>query len=320
MVARLKEVEKYRVDLVNIVLDSDEIRRLDEGSVHVLDLLSQTGRHDEERRIVVNHISVALFADMLHFIYEGLRALEKRKLTVALCLLRKPLREGTLISARMCADEEAFMEEFTQNIAGLNNSDDRLDILEAALTRCRAKLFGTSEQIFNTIYKKTLNDGLAIYFDLATHYVTTYRHTKTENYNINFIFKNPHDTDIYENIYEHLAKGLLFLNMMQMELYRRMSSEMIPGHFNWLVLTSLAVYQAIFIPGPCGFGRMFNEIFSECISCKRCGNSVRILKADVPRLCLLDEWVCKTCKTSNKIPLTQILYTLETDAFDSLHV
>ena len=161
------------------------------------------------------------------------------------------------------------------------------------------------------------NGGMAKYFDLSTHYITHHHHlTETENYNINFIFKDPADTDIYEFIYEPLARSLMFLNMVQMELYRRMESETIPGHFNWVVLTSLAMYQAIFVPGPCGLGRTFNAIFSKCLACKRCGNPVRILKADIPRLCVLDEWVCKKCKTSHKIPLTQIVYRLETNAFD----
>ena len=104
MVTRLKEVEEYRAHFVSFVLGSDEIIRLDKGNVHLLDLLSETGRYDKERRIALNGISVALFADMLHFIFEGLRALEKRKFTVAFTVHDKIMRgnvaEGALWAMR----------------------------------------------------------------------------------------------------------------------------------------------------------------------------------------------------------------------------
>lgn len=320
MVARLKEVEESRAHHVRVFLDNDEIRRVESGSVPLLHLLSQTGRQDKERRIAINHISVTLFADMLHFVFEGLRALEKRKFTVALCLLRKPFREGMLISARMCSDENLFMDTFSNNVSDLTKNHDRDHVIEEALKRCRALLFTNSKHVLNSFFDKGMDYGLAKYFDLATHYVTDFSLIATDNYNMNFIFKNPKDTDIYEGVYEQLARGLLFLNMMQIELYGRMSSVTLPGHFNWVVLTSMAIYQAIFIPGPCAFARMFNGILSKCFQCKRCGNPIRILKADVPRLCVLDSWLCKKCKTSNKIPLTQIIYSMDADTFDDLFV
>ena len=320
MAARLKEVEESRAHHVRVFLDPDEISRVETGSVPLLHLLSQSGRQDKERRIAINHISVSLFADMLHFIFEGLRALEKRKFTVALCLLRKPFRDGMLISARMCADEELFMDTFANNVSELTKHDDREYVIDKALKICRASFLTSSEHILNSFFEKKLDSGLAKYFDMATHYVTNYNLTATDNYNINFIFKNPKDTDIYEGVYEQVARGLLFFNMMQIELYGRMSSETFPGHFNWVVLTWMAIYEAIFIPGPCAFARMFNSILSKCFQCKRCSNPIRILKADVPRLCVLDKFVCRKCKTSNEIPLTQIIYGLDADAFDNLFV
>src|SRR3546814_3432687 len=60
---------------------------------HPFEFLATTGRTDEERRILVNHVCRALLPDMLHFLFGALTALEKRKFTLALSLFRKPFKE-----------------------------------------------------------------------------------------------------------------------------------------------------------------------------------------------------------------------------------
>ena len=49
--------------------------------------------------------------------------------------------------------------------------------------------------VYDTVFDFQNDSGLARLFDKATHLVTEFRRNPTEDYNLNFIFKNPMDND-----------------------------------------------------------------------------------------------------------------------------
>ena len=120
----LIQMELQKVGHIQFEIDSDEDTKLLASGIHILDFLEKSGRGELERRLVINQVCNALFADMLHFIYEALRCLEKRKFTVAFTLLRKPFKEGMLILAQMCADEIAFIDKIKSDAKNLLNKRD----------------------------------------------------------------------------------------------------------------------------------------------------------------------------------------------------
>ena len=83
MTSLLAQMEIQKAGHVKFEIQSEEDRRLLASDIHILDFLAKSGRGDLKPRAVINHVCNALFSDMLHFIYESLRALEKRKFTVA---------------------------------------------------------------------------------------------------------------------------------------------------------------------------------------------------------------------------------------------
>src|SRR3546814_14359436 len=85
---------------------------------HPFEFLATTGRTDEERRILVNHVCRALLPDMLHFLFGALTALEKRKFTLALSLFRKPFKEGLPLLALMCAADRQFFQTIKDDPRG----------------------------------------------------------------------------------------------------------------------------------------------------------------------------------------------------------
>lgn len=191
MVSLLIQMEIQKAGHIRFDIKSDEERKLLESGMHILDFLSQSGRGDIERRAVINHLCVALYADMLHYIYEGLKALEKRKFTVAFTLFRKPCKEGLLIAAQMCADEEVFFGQMKSNVSNVLNrkiwdeSNTEL-LLESALQKsCSDSILRLFSGIYKVLFDRKNINGLAGLFDKATHLVTDYSHIQTENYNNN---------------------------------------------------------------------------------------------------------------------------------------
>jgi hypothetical protein len=317
----LVQMELQKAGHIRFEIESEEDRKLLNSGIHVLDFLGKSGRGDLERRAVINHLCNALFADMLHFIYEGLRTLEKRKFSVAFTLLRKPFKEGMLIAAQMCADEEAFFDKMktdAKNLLNRRNLDESAikSLLEAAIKASRGASFTKAEAIYDAVFNRGNELGLAGLFDKATHLVTEHSKIQTENYNINFIFKNPEDDDVYSSgTYSLLAKLLLFLNIMQIELYGRMT-EPSKKYQNWMLLTSLGAYEALFTTGRSRMTAFVNSNFEEFMACSVCGSQLRIKKADAARFFIGERLDCNNCLTNQHFPFGWLLSKLDLDLFD----
>ncbi len=190
MAGLLVEMDATKAGHVSFTLKDDAEAKMLAESEHVFDFLAKSGRGDIERRAAINHISMALFSDMLHFIYEALIALEKRKFTIALTLMRKPFKEGLLLAAWMCADEEEFFENLKTNPRdsfdhGAIKSDEKVKIFHRAIEKCKGADFANAAAIHSLIYDRKNTAGLASLFDKATHLVTRNNHIATEDYNIN---------------------------------------------------------------------------------------------------------------------------------------
>lgn len=323
MAGLLVQMEDQKAGHIRFNIESDEDRKLLESGIHILDFLEKSGRGDLECRAAINHVCIALFADMLHFIYEALRCLEKRKLTVALSLFRKPLKEGILISAQMCADEVLFFEKMKTDAKNLlSRKSGGLDengiksLLDTAIAATPGSSFTNSEAIYDSVFNRQNEMGFAGLFDKATHLVTEFRSIQTEDYNLNFIFKNPNDTDIYsDDTYSQLAMLLLFLHLMQIELYGRMRTPS-KKYQNWMLFTSIGTFQALFTKGRSKIVDSVNSDFKDFMQCPLCESQLRIKKADAYRLFISETLECRECLTSHHFPFGWLLSKVDLNFFD----
>jgi len=307
MVGLLKQIEIQKAGHVSFKIESEIDHSLLESGVHILDFLDITGKSDIERRAIVNHVCIALYSDMLNFIYEGLRALEKRKFSVAFALFRKPFKEGLLIVAQMCADENTFFSQLKFNVKNVLNRNilDKpgiISLLESALASCKGHIFFKADDIFESIFNRKNKVGMAELFDKATHLITDYSQIQTDNYNLNFIFKNPMDNDVYEGgTYSQLATILLLLNTMLLELYSRMADHQ-KWHKNYVLLTALGIFESLFMPGKSRMAKSMNHTLSDLLQCPVCQAKLKIKKRDIPRFFIMEMLDCKSCHTSHHFP------------------
>lgn len=321
MVGLLVQMEIQKAGHIKFEIASEEDRKLLESGIHILDFLEKSGRGELERRAVINHLCNALYSDMLHFIYEGLRALEKRKFAVAFSLLRKPFKEGILIAAQICTDEPAFFDKMKSDAKNLLNRRELNEagikaLLESAIKACRGANFANVDAIYGAAFNRGDDLGLAGLFDKATHLVTEFSKIQTENYNINFIFKNPEDNDVYQSgTYALLAMLLLFLNLMQVELYGRMRAPS-RKYQNWMIFTSVGAYEALFTSGRSRMTAFVNKNFKEFLECPICANPLTVRKSDAARLFIGEMIDCGNCLTSQHFPLGWLLSKVDMGLFD----
>lgn len=321
MLRLLVKMEASKAANVSFPLANESEHDLLAEGMHPLDFLEQTGRGSLERRVVINHLSIALFADILHFIYEGLKALEKRKFSVAFSLFRKPFKEGMLVAAQICGDEHAFFDKMKFDAKSILSRQDVqkenvINIIDKAILKCKGTRYVNADIIYSITYDRGNILGLAGLFDKATHLVTDYSKIRTENYNMNFIFKNPNDNDIYSGgTYELLAKLLLFLNLMQIEIYGRMSQTS-KKYQNWMMFTSLGSFEAIFGSGYPRICRFINRNFGEFLKCTVCEASMKVRKKDAARFYIAESIQCDVCNEVQHFPLEWILSKMDFDLFD----
>lgn len=313
----LAEIEVQRAHHCSFKIETEEDEALLQSDVHILDFLAQSGRGAIERRAVINHMTVALYADMLHFIYEGMIALEKRKFAVAFALFRKPFKEGLLLAAQMCADEVIFFDKIKTDAKNLLNrkflDEPKIkDLLTKALAACRDTSIATSEMIYNMAFDRSNANGLAPLFDKATHLTTEFSQIQTEDYNVNFIFKNPEDNDVYDNIYPQLSILLLTLNIMQIELYRRMENSR-EKYRSWISFISIGAYEALFLSKEPKMTQFVNSTFKDFLVCPDCSADIRVEKMSAPRLFIAEILDCAACGMSHHFPLKWLLSKVEPD-------
>jgi len=80
---------------------------------HILDWLKN--KYDEYEIAVKKTLIPAVLSDMLHCIYEALKAMESGKVTIAYMLLRKRIQENLYLFEEMLLKKSDFIKKFEED-------------------------------------------------------------------------------------------------------------------------------------------------------------------------------------------------------------
>jgi len=312
-----KVAEALGAGSVEITLRNEADREALLNAENPIDWLSATGRTAEERRVMVNHTFRALFPDMLHFIFAAMTALEKRQFTVALALFRKPFQEGLPLLALMCGDENQYFDKLkadprTHFDGRKFNSDAKKAAIAYSIENCGGMDFIDADVLHSMLFDYGNELGLAGLFDKATHLFTRRSGNATEDYNINFIFKDPRDNDIYDNCYRQIAYVLLCIHLFQIELMGRMDFGK-DKYREHLMHKSVGAYEAIFGSGPSKMTKFFNREFRDLLKCPVCGAQISLRKSNAGRFFVTEMLKCNHCNQEHHFPASWIFSQADSD-------
>lgn len=316
MVTLLKDAQETQASALQIKLESsaevDRFIKEDNPINYFLD----RGDVEMARRIAMNTVTPALFADFLNFIYESLSCLERRKFVVAFALLRKPMQQNLLFASRMLAEEAAFFEDLRRSPSEYLEehrfpSNERVKIFDAALSKVEHYNFLDASLINEIIYNKELPRGFAHLFAMANHLVTSRgRLARTGNLNLNFIFKNPSDNDVFESIYLSLSYVLWYALLIQIQLFARMRA--VDDSFTkWMTITTMAAFDSLFLKGHSSFGSIFTSKLGRFMNCPYCKKKVSVGRKGAPRFFLGQRVRCNNCGIDYAFPLFWLLSQVE---------
>lgn len=211
----------------------------------------------------------------------------------------------------MLADDEAFFNGLERSPGksldhpGIQDTHRRA-YFQRAKTMIPFGDFVDPEVLHDIVFDVGLESGLAPLLDKAAHLVTSRSQTAMEDLDLNFVFKNPNDNDIYQTIYKQLSYILLYAMLLEIELFKRAGFE-VARLANWYSLTGLGSYSGLFGKGPCSVCNSMNRILKPFLTCPHCDAPVRIRKSEVGRFFTSHKLFCRKCQHEHDFPLFWLL-------------
>jgi len=180
--------------------------------------MEQHGYHDISVKMFCNHMFFSLLRDFCYYIFESLSCAERRKITVAYTLLRKPMKDNLLYLEWLLASPEEFYSTFLYNniesydISSKKNfPPERIqDIVDNACGKTyMGKLINYNNLIFDFRFNRKEIYGLQRIWDQTIHLVTATRDYKTKAGNLNFVFADNKIWDEFTDYYYFVMPQLM---------------------------------------------------------------------------------------------------------------
>lgn len=287
------------------IIDANKEKEFD--SIDLLAYMKERNLIKPYKHHIISHTVMALTSDMLHFLYEALKCLEKRKFSVAFSLLRKPLKEHLFFLSWILADEDDFVSRFEANnfesFDGLTK-EQRIDIINRSISKLYVKEAFDADLIWDLIYSKNQKNGFEVIWQRATHLTTKYGELlKTEDYSFNFVFENPSNDNYYVFLKDKLPYLFLYLSQVALTSFHRIhpTNEKTVSH---LILTTMGCYESLFIHGrKISIGRILQKALGDMLKCIHCNTPFKINKKNATLFYLHEQFQCQKCGLTSEFPL-----------------
>lgn len=224
MVDFIETGEKNKIFLSEIELSDLEKQELLGYDGNILNWLKYKNKQSDYKLVIKKTITQALLSDMLHCIYESLKAMEKGKISIAYMLIRKPIQESLYLFEEMILLKDNFIDVFETNPLKLRHKNGG-DVKGHGL-RIKKILENLGfDQILDAHYLATLRydkkseDSFDAACNQAMHLFTEHQAIKTENLNINFIFgTNESKETLYQFMYSRLPYLMYYIYIIFEEI------------------------------------------------------------------------------------------------------
>lgn len=311
----LVEYEKERAHWLNIKFEnaqqSADFQRIADDT-NVIEALRRLGFTSEAKRTIINQMTMALSSDFLHHIYEGLRCLEKRKFIVAYNLFRKPLLDNLSFLCWIFSDEAGFYAAFTNDgpasLSSKAMGNRRDSIFRSAFALTSVKEILDIDFILQDLFDHRSEYTLYKFFQHAVHLVTVQKkEIATEHENLNFIFKNPGDDDIYQTSYETLPAIMLFSIQVIGELFNRMRPMNTGSKRAFDIRTQYGYLLTMEPEAPRMVADNLNRNYRGLFRCPHCNESFNFTRNNSIGAVVRESYRCNACGHYTLFPFSWMI-------------
>lgn len=298
-------------DAVEEVITKEGLEEKFEGK-NILDML----RDDEKtfelyKKHLLGHLVLALTSDMLHFLYEAMSSIEKRKFSVGFSLFRKPFKENLFLLSWILADEDDFIKRFeSDNFKSfrLPDNEDKKAIIAKAISKLHTKDAFDEELIWNYIYSKQHENGFEPTWQRATHLTTSMgKLLKTEDLSFNFIFESAEDDFYFDFLEGGLPYLMFYMSQISLACFDKLHN-LNEKTINHLIMTSYGVFESLNGSSKeLSLMTKIQEIFDELLKCVHCESKFTITRDSFPALLIEENFECSKCSLENQFPFYWLL-------------
>jgi hypothetical protein len=199
----------------------------------VFDWIELNGRDHERAPLLRARVFPYLLSDLLHFLFEALRAARKGKLSVAYALLRKPLQENLYLLELIAVDPEAFAVKLSRDslalrLRNVGGPEQHCQRIASVIDLLNARDRFDAAYVAQLRYGKH-DDGFDVPCNLAMHLFTSHESMKTANLNINFIFSDfEAKTTQWAYIYSRLPYLLSYIRLLVEHVFSNINADTDP--------------------------------------------------------------------------------------------
>lgn len=280
----------------------------------VLQILIDNDRLDDVAVVTLKRIVVSIVEDFLGFISESFNAVKAAKFPVAYGLLRKPLMDELLMFEQMLIDKQGFVDRYIvqKDVTLYDPSNRKLDnvkqdIVTEAMSKLTYSTLFDAKHIYDVRYDSSIKYGLYFVTNQALHIVTTHRHYRTPEQELNFVFAN---TDDYEKCWEHYYSLMPMLMMYAASVVDEIVFSLIPDMAH--VKNMKGVRRCLADMILCGAYEKYDEGLRDIIEglsselehvCKSCNSSLRLDVVALNMFVFTNVIVCKTCNANQLLDM-----------------
>ena len=289
--------------------DANRFAEIANGS-DTLEALQKLGYGNAARKVILNTVTMAIVSDCLLHVYEALTCLERRKVVVALNLLRKPLKDSLLYLMWMYSRPDEFYDEFMkgnpEELSQTRLGNIRESLFLDAIRKLDANAIFDAKSLNEIIFDRNNPDGLEGYFQHAVHLVTVkYDVTRTAPQNFNFIFKSPADDDIYETIYRYLPYILCFLSYIIIELLDEVKSMDKGAKLAFRIRALLGMHLIEDTKYNYSI-QVLKDTLGSDIVCPNCRADMKITRYNATKILLTETFRCANCRQIHSLPFSYL--------------
>lgn len=201
LVSILKQSSKKHWENEMFTIKKDDVERFEN---YDLEYWRKNGYGEFLNKCTYKMFFLSILSDYLSYTYEANSNAAKYKINIAYSLLRKPLKDNLYFLERLESEKIEFIEDFLDSPietfdTGAIPLEDKKKLLKKVIKDTNIGL--DTDFLYDLRYSKKEDFGLERIWNQTQHIITTCKHYKTEDGNLNMIFNNLDDISEYVNYF-----------------------------------------------------------------------------------------------------------------------
>lgn len=277
-----------------------------EWEKHDIEYWRLHGYKEEINKVYYQHMFFSVWADYLDYTYEANMAASKMKASIAYSLLRKPLKDNLYILEVLENKELEFIHDFLEKPIEEFSIDKISEETKKTIINNVAKdVFSEAygDILYNVRYSKKEHMGLERVWNKTQHIITTCKHYRTEDGNLNMVFN---DVENIKEFIDHFYRIMPVIQTYAIKIALKILQKLeLINEVEYIVNNSIITNRFLMLTNK-HINKELEDILNQTyLICPRCFNEINDDKGNKH---ILKLWNLKCPHCNKKVYLDRFLF------------